>query len=78
MSVDLPKHTGWSSLGEIGLVKNRDNVAIFVDRKKVQYLPCHIIFLDLSQTKTVDLLYKHIQARIHLISIFMRKHTKIT
>ena len=72
------KHTGWSSLGEVGLVKIGDDVAILASIKFIQDLSCNIVLLDLGQTKTIDLLYKHIQTRVHLVSIFMRKHAKIT
>src|SRR5438132_13446311 len=39
-------------------------------------LPYHVLICDLLDIESLDLLYKHIQARVHIIDSFITIHEK--
>jgi hypothetical protein len=76
MRIDLSQYLSWGSGGKITLMKHRHNMPIFVNGEDTQDFSHNIGWLHLSESKTIDILYKNIQARIHFISTFIRKYFK--
>jgi hypothetical protein len=57
-------------------VKHGDNVVILLNGKNTQDPPCNIRWTHLSEPKSIEILYKNIQASVHAISTFLGKHLK--
>src|SRR6266498_3673405 len=58
------------------LVKERGNHLILRSWEYGDDLPYHILIRDLLDVESLDLLYKHIQARVHVINSFIAIHDK--
>jgi hypothetical protein len=76
MSIDLSQYLYRCCGGEIALVKHDDNMAILLNGKNTQDPPCNIRWTHLSEPKSIEILYKNIQASVHVISTFFEKHLK--
>src|SRR6266508_6681039 len=61
---------------KVFLVEKRGNHLILRSWKYGNDLPYHILIRDLLDIESLDLLYKHIQARIHIIDSFIMIHDK--
>src|SRR6266540_7497676 len=61
---------------KIFLAEKCGNHLIFRSWKYGDDLPYHVLIRDLLDIESLDLLYKHIQARIHIIDSFITIHDK--
>src|SRR5438128_378891 len=65
-----------SHLLKVILVEEHGNHLILQSREYRDDLPYHVLIPDLLDIESLDLLYKHIQARIHVINSFIAIHDK--
>src|SRR5438876_1497438 len=63
---------------KVFLAEKRGNHLILQSCEYGDDLPYHILIRDLLDIKSFDLLYKHIQARIHIINSFITIHEPLS
>src|SRR6266540_4534388 len=76
MCNDSSKDIRRSHVLEIFLAEEGGNYLILRSWKYGDDLPYHVLIRDLLDIESLDLLYKHIQARIHIIDSFIMIHDK--
>src|SRR6266498_377188 len=76
MCSDSSKCIHRSHVLKVFLAEKRGNHLILRSLKYGDDLPYHILNRDLLDIESLDLLYKHIQARVHVINSFIAIHDK--
>src|SRR6266540_3748325 len=76
MCRDSSKGIRRSHVLKIFLAEKHGNHLILQSWKYRDDLPYHVLIRDLLDIESLDLLYKHIQARIHIINSFIAIHDK--
>src|SRR5438045_9736262 len=74
MCSDSSKGIHRSHLLKVFLAEKCGNHLILQSWEYEDDLPYHILIHDLLDIESLDLLYKHIQARIHIINSFITIH----
>src|SRR5438128_11957180 len=77
MCSDSSKDIRRSHVLKLFLAEERGNYLILRSWEYGDDLPYHIFIRDLLDIESFDLLYKHIQARVHVINSFIAIHDKI-
>src|SRR5438105_8113754 len=76
MCSDSSKGIRRSHLLKVFLAEKCGNHLILQSWEYGDDLPYHVLIRDLLDIESLDLLYKHIQARIHIIDSFIAIHDK--
>src|SRR6266498_1596531 len=76
MCIDSSKGIHWSPILKVLLVEEYGNHLILRSWEYGDDLPYHVLIHDLLDIESLDLLYKDIQARIHVINSFISIHDK--
>src|SRR5438105_11421863 len=77
MCSDSSKDIRQSHVLKIFLAKERGDYLILRSWEYGDDLPHHVLIHDLLDIERLDPLYKHVQARVHIINSFIAIHDKI-